>query len=90
LLKSVRRKRPLRVNLTEEDILEDYRLLGEAEEVAVVGFHNCRIRGGLFFNSGPGEIDVEEQEEDAEAYDCGLSFPVNKWFIVVMEVLTSN
>lgn len=58
---------------TEEHVLEDDGLLGEPAEVACV----CAVGGlgvgdGLALDARPGEVDVEEQEEDAEADDGAL------------------
>lgn len=54
--------------------MEDYGLVGETEEVLLefvfVGW-GC-VAGGLLFDSGPGQIDVEEEEEDAKAHYGGL------------------
>lgn len=50
----------------EEDVLKDYGLLGQAEEVLIVGFVDGRvdrgIRRGLLFDAGPGEVNVEQEE----------------------------
>jgi hypothetical protein len=56
----------LRLPRTEEHILEDDTLLGEAEEIAVVRFVRGRCGERLLFNSCPGKVDVEEKEEYAE------------------------
>jgi hypothetical protein len=54
---------------TEKDVLVDDGLLGEAAKGAGFG----GVGGGdLFLDSGPGEVDIEEQEEDAQSYDGGL------------------
>lgn len=56
---------------TKEHVLEDDWLLREPAKVAFV----CGIGGvgdGLALDARPGEVDVEEQEEDAEADDGGL------------------
>jgi len=55
----------------EEDVLQDDGLLGEAPEVG--GFVG-RGSGGGFFDARPGEVDVEEEEEDAEADNGALGW----------------
>jgi hypothetical protein len=55
----------------EENVLEDDGLLGEAAEVGGFG---GRGGGGGFFDACPGEVDVEEEEEDAEADDGALGW----------------
>lgn len=58
---------------TEEHVLEDYGLLGEpAKVVGVVARVGGVGRCGLPLDACPGEIDVEKEEEDAEADDGGL------------------
>jgi len=53
----------------EEDILEYYRLLSEAEEIVV----GCgRGGGGVLLDAGPGKVDVEEEEENTEADYRGI------------------
>ena len=56
----------IEVARTEEDILEDDALLGEAEEIAVVRFVRGGCGEGLLFNSCPGKVDIEEKEEYAK------------------------
>ena len=51
----------------EEEILVDDGLLGEAAERG--GFRGW---GGLSLDARPGQVDVEEEEEDAEADYGGL------------------
>lgn len=52
---------------TEEHVLEYYWLLGEPAKVAVIDVPVRRIDigDGLAFDARPGEVNVEEQEEDA-------------------------
>jgi len=52
---------------TEKDILEDYGLLRQTQEIAVV-FVYGGVVGCLLFNSRPGEIDIKEEEQNSEAY----------------------
>lgn len=47
--------------------MEDDGLLGEPEEIAVVCFVRGGCGGSLLFDSCPGEVDVEEEEEYAQA-----------------------
>lgn len=45
---------------TEKDILEHYILLREQEEVPIIAV--CRGRRGLFLDSRPGEVYIEQQQ----------------------------
>lgn len=53
---------------TEEHILEHDRLLSQSAEVAVHQ-HLRVLRDGLLLYARPGEVNIEEQQEDAEADD---------------------
>jgi hypothetical protein len=54
---------------TEEHILKYYRLLCETKEVVVPVFVMCERFGGCFlFYARPGEVDIEEEEENAKSY----------------------
>jgi hypothetical protein len=58
---------------TEEHVLEYDRLLSEPTKVDVAPTGGIGVRGGLAtLDACPGEVDVEEEEEDAEADDGGL------------------
>jgi hypothetical protein len=58
---------------TEEHVLEYDRLLGEPAKVDVAPAGGIGVGGGLAaLDACPGEVDVEEEEEDAEADDGGL------------------
>lgn len=58
---------------TEEHVLEYDWLLGEPAKVDVAPCGGVGVGGGLAaLDARPGEVDVEEQEEDAEADDGGL------------------
>ena len=59
---------------TEEHVLEHDRLLGEPAKVARVIAGGLDVRDRLALDARPGEVDVEEQEEDAEADDGPLCF----------------
>jgi hypothetical protein len=53
--------------------LEYDRLLGEPTKVDVAPTRGIGVGGGLAaLDACPGEVDVEEEEEDAEADDGGL------------------
>lgn len=55
---------------TEEHVLEDDRLLREPAEAVSVG--GIGVGDRLALDARPGEVDIEEQEEDAETDDGGL------------------
>jgi hypothetical protein len=58
---------------TEKHVLEYDRLLGEPAKVDVAPAGGIGVGGGLAaLDACPGEVDVEEEEEDAEADDGGL------------------
>lgn len=60
-----------RVDRTEEHVLEHNGLLGEAAKVAIR--QEARVLGdGLLLDARPGEVDVEEEQEYAEANDGRL------------------
>ena len=57
--------------LTEEHVLEHDGLLSKAAKVAV-GEGVGAIRHGLLLDAGPGQVDVEQEEQGAETDDGGL------------------
>ena len=62
---------------TEEEVLQDDRLSGE---VPKGGGAVRRYNGGrLLLNARPGQVDVEEKEEDAKADDRRLSIIDNQF-----------
>lgn len=77
-----------RGDCTEENVLEDYGLLRQTQEIAVV-FVCGGVIGCLLFDSRPGEVDIEEKEENAEAYYGGLCC-ISKHLVGERGVHTSN
>lgn len=71
--------------LTEEHVLEHDGLLGEAAKVAV-SEGVVAVGHGLLLDAGPGEVDVKEQQEDAEADDGGVELVVVAHEGVVQQV----
>lgn len=71
--------------LTEEHVLEDDGLLGEAAKAAI-GDEVGAVRHGLLLDAGPGEVDVEEQQQDAEADDGRVELVVVPHQGVVQQV----
>jgi hypothetical protein len=70
---------------TEEHVLEDNGLLGEATKVAV-GDGVLTIWHGLLLDAGPGKIHVKEQQQDAEADDGRVELVVVAHQGVVQQV----
>lgn len=79
------RARDTRGGPTEEHVLEHDGLLREAAKVAV-GERGRAVRDGLLLDAGPGEVDVEEQQEDAEADDGRVELVVVPHQGVVQQV----
>jgi hypothetical protein len=52
--------------------LKDYRLLCETPKGGAARVGGVGVWNGLALDARPGKVDVEEQEEDAEADDGGL------------------
>lgn len=51
---------------TEEYVLKDYRLLCQAQEMAVAVLARRGVDGGLLFNASPCEVHIEEEEKNSE------------------------
>lgn len=58
--------------LTKEYILQDNGLRSQRAQMSAVGAASSIIAGGALLDARPGQVDVEEQQQDAEADDAGV------------------
>lgn len=58
---------------TEEHVLEDYGSLREAAEVGTAAAGGVGVGDRVPLDASPRKVDIEQQEEDAEADDGGLA-----------------